>query len=192
MERIPSAANEVGARRLAAGLLLLGFLLLIPAVLINAPGFGATSPWGSVFPFLFERVAQLYWSAIFVVVTLYGLVILERILCRAGEEIFSRLGLVSFTLAAAMWLLLIVLDTNELPGGRDAERYFILLAFPAIIAFGIALLRAHIVARWVGIVAVLLVSVAFLRVLPQSQGPLFYEPAVLLIAGALLFPPPSR
>jgi hypothetical protein len=87
---------------------------------------------------------------------------------------------------------LIVLDTNELPGGRDAERHFILLAFPAIIAFGIALLRANIVARWVGIVVILLVSVAFLRVLPQSQGPLFYEPAVLLIAGALLFPPPSR
>jgi hypothetical protein len=50
MEQIPSAASEVGERRLAAGLLSLGFLLLIPAVVINAPGFGATSPWGRLSP----------------------------------------------------------------------------------------------------------------------------------------------
>jgi hypothetical protein len=192
MERIPAEASEVRERRLAAGLLFLGFLLSIPAVLINAPGFGATSPWGRAVPFLFERVAQLYWSALFVVVTLFGLVILEGILRRAGDEIFCRLGLVSFALAVALWLLLIVHDTNGLPGGRDVERYFILLAFPAIIAFGIALLRTMIVARWVGIVEILLASVTFLRVLPQSQGPLFYEPAVLLMAGALLFPPRSK
>jgi hypothetical protein len=147
---------------------------------------------GEAVPFLFERVAQLDWSALFVVVTLYGFVILEGILRRAGDEIFSRLGLVSFTLAVALWLLLIVLDTNELPGGRDAERYFILLASPAIMAFGIGLLRTKVVARWVGIVVILLASVTFLRVLPQSQGPLFYEPAVLFMAVALLFPPRSK
>jgi len=185
----PSAATAIGERRLVAGLLFVGFLLLLPAILINAPGFGAQSPWGRAFPFLFEHVAQLYWSALCVVVTLYGLVILEGILRRAGEEIFSRVGLVSFTLAAALWLLLIVLDTNDLPGGRDGERYFILLAFPAIIFYGIALLRTRIVARWVGVVVVLWASVTFLRALPQSQGPLFYEPAILLIAGALMFPP---
>jgi hypothetical protein len=175
MERIPATAREVGERRLAAGLLLLGFLLLIPAVVINAPGFGATSPWGRALPFLF------------VVVTLFGLVVLEGILRRTRDEISSRLGLVSFTLATALWLLLIVLDTNGLPGGRDVERYFILLAFPAIMAHGIALLRTRIVARWVGNGAILLASVTFLRVLPQSQGPLFYEPPVLLMAVALLF-----
>jgi hypothetical protein len=189
MAESPMAATAIGQRRLVAGLLFVGFLLLLPAILINAPGFGAQSPWGRAFPFLFDHVAQLYWSALFVVVTLYGLVILEGILRGAGDEIFSRVGLVSFTLAAALWLLLIVLDTNELPGGRDVERYFVLLAFPAIIAFGIALLRTRIVAPWVCIVVILWASVTLLRALPQSQGPLFYEPAILLVAGALVFPP---
>src|SRR5260370_15013992 len=105
----PSAATAIGERRLVAGLLFVGFLLLLPAILINALGFGAQSPWERAFPFLFEHVAQLYWSVLFVVVTVYGLVILEGILRRAGEEIFSRVGLVSFTLAAALWLLLILL-----------------------------------------------------------------------------------
>jgi hypothetical protein len=40
-------------------------------------------------PFLFEPVAQLYWSAIFVVVTLYAFVILDGILRRAAEEILG-------------------------------------------------------------------------------------------------------
>jgi hypothetical protein len=39
------------------------------------------------------------------------------------------------------------------------------------------------------IVVILWASVTLLRALPQSQGPLFYEPAILLVAGALVFPP---
>ena len=35
-------------RSLAAGLLLLGFLLVLPAVFINAPGFGANSAWDAI------------------------------------------------------------------------------------------------------------------------------------------------
>jgi hypothetical protein len=183
------AAPALGERRLAAALLLAGLVLLVPAILINAPGFGAGSPWGRAVPFLFEHVAQLYWSALFVVVTLYGLVMLEGILRHAGDEIFCRVGLVGFTLATTLWLLLSVLDSNDLPGGRDVERYFILLAFLAIIAFGIALLRTRIVARWVGIGVILWAGVTFLHALPQNQGPLFYGLAVVLVAGALLFPP---
>jgi len=106
-------------RSLAAGLLLLGFLLVLPAVFINAPGFGANSAWRRDLPFLLDPLWMPYWSVAFVVVTLYGLVILEGILRRAGDDICSRLGMVSFTLATAMWLILILLDTNGLHGGRD-------------------------------------------------------------------------
>jgi hypothetical protein len=173
-------------RLIAAGLLLLGFLLVFPAVVINAPGMGATSAWGPKLPFLFDPVWEKYWSAAFVVVTLYGLVLLEGILRRAGDQIFSRLGMVSFTLATAMWLVGILLDTNGLQGGRDVESYFISLAFPAVIAYGLAILRTRILARWIGIAVVLWSTVTLIRVFPQNQGPLFYEPALLVIAVALL------
>ena len=101
-------------RNLAAGLLLLGFPHVLPAVFINAPGLGANPAWGRDLPFLFDPLWMPYWSVAFVVVTLYGLVILEGILRRAGDQICSRLGMVSFTLATAMWLILILLDTNGL------------------------------------------------------------------------------
>jgi len=173
-------------RVLAALLLLVGFLLVLPAVFINAPGMGKNSAWGRLFPFLFDPASEKYWSIAFIVVTLYGLVILEGILRRAGDQVCSRLGMVSFTLATVMWLVLILLDTNGLHGGRDFESYFIVLAFPAVIAYGLAILRTRILARWIGTVVVLWSAVTLIRALPQNQGPLLYEPALLVIAIALL------
>ena len=78
-------------RSIAGGLLLLGFLLVLPAVLINAPGMGANSVWAQRFPFLFGPVWQKYWSVAFVVVTLYGLVIFEGVLRRLATT--SSVGL---------------------------------------------------------------------------------------------------
>src|SRR5262245_27767137 len=173
-------------RILAAALLLLGFLLTLPAVFINAPSMGKNSAWGRYLPFLFDPVWEKYWSVAFVVVTLYGLVILEGILRRAGDYICSRLGMVSFMLATAMWLILILFDTNGLRGGRDFESYFIMLAFPAVIGYGLAILRTRILARWIGAAVVLWSAVMLIRALPHNQGPLFYEPALLVIAIALL------
>jgi hypothetical protein len=173
-------------RLIAGGLLLLGFLLVIPAVVINAPGMGATSAVGRMLPFLFDPVGEKYWSVAFVVVTLYGLVILEGILRRAGDHICARLGMVSFTLATVMLLVFMLLDKNYLPGGRDFESFFIMFAFPAVIAYGLAILRTRILARWIGIAVVLWSAVELIWVFPHNRGPLFYEPALLLIAIALL------
>jgi hypothetical protein len=172
-------------RLIAGSLLLLGFLLVFPAVVINAPGMGATSALGRMLPFLFDPVWEKYWSVAFAVVTLYGLVILEGILRRAGDHICARLGMVSFTLATVMWLVTILLDTNSLPGGRDFESFFIMFAFPAVMAYGLAILRTRILARWIGIAVVLWSAVMLIRVFPLNGGPLFYEPALLLIAIAL-------
>jgi hypothetical protein len=173
-------------RLIAASLLLLGFLLVFPAVVIGAPNFGESSDLGRALPFLFDPVWEKYWNAAFVVVTLYGLAILGGLLHRAGDRIFARLGLVSFSLAAVMFLAMIVLDANDLPGGRDVEAYFIALAFPAVIAYGLAILRTGILARWIGIAVVLWTAVMLIRVFPHNQGPLFYEPALVLIAVALV------
>ena len=173
-------------RSIAAGLLLLGFLLVFPAVFINAPGMGANSEWAQNFPFLFDPVWQKYWSIAFVVVTLYGLVIFEGVLRKAGDHIFSRLGVVSFMLASAMWLVGIVLDLHDVPGGRDFESFFIVLAFSAVLAYGLGILRTKVLARWIGITVVLWSIVTLIRVFPHNEGPLFYEPALLLIAVALL------
>src|SRR5262245_34736421 len=112
LERSMRDKDSRNERLIAAGLLLLGFLLVFPAVAINAPSMGASSACGRSLPFLFGPACQKYWSAAFVVVTLYGLVLLEGILRRAGDQIFCRLGVVIFTLATAMWLVLILLDTN--------------------------------------------------------------------------------
>jgi len=73
-------------------LLLLGGLLSLPAVVINAPGMGEHSVWGQALPFLFDPLWEEYWSAAFVVVTLYGLALLEGILRHAGDRIFARLS----------------------------------------------------------------------------------------------------
>src|SRR5215831_1609850 len=81
---------------IAASLFLLGFLLAVPAVIIGAPNLGETSDLGRALPFLFDPVWEKYWYGAFLVVTLYALVILEGILRRAGDHIFSRLGQVTF------------------------------------------------------------------------------------------------
>ena len=173
-------------RSIAAALLFLGFLLVIPAVLINAPGMGVNSVWGRKLPLLFDPAWQKYWSIAFVVVTLYGQVIFEVILREAGDHIFSRLGMVTFTLASAMWLIGVVLDLNSVQGGRDFESFFIVLAFPAVLAYGLAILRTKVLARWIGVAVVLWSTALLIHVFPHNQGPLFYEPALLLIAVALV------
>jgi hypothetical protein len=174
-------------RLIAASLLLLGFLLGWPAVVIGAPNLGETSDVGRALPFLFDPVWEKYWYTAFLVVTLYGLVILEGVLRRAGDHIFSRLGLVTFTLATVMFLLMVVFEKNYLPSGAgDVEAYFIALAFPAVIAYGLAILRTGILARWIGVAVVLWTAVMLVRVFPGNRGPLFYEPALVLIAVALV------
>jgi hypothetical protein len=174
-------------RLIAASLLLLGFLLAWPAVVIGAPNLGETSDVGRALPFLFDPVWEKYWYAAFPIVTLYGLVILEGVLRRAGDHIFARLGQVTFTLATVMFLLMIVLEKNYLPSGaRDVESYFIALAFPAVIAYGVAILRTGVLARWIGVAVVLWTAVMLVRVFPSNRGPLFYEPALVLIAIALV------
>jgi hypothetical protein len=174
-------------RLIAASLLLLGFLLAWPAVVIGAPNLGETSDVGRALPFLFDPVWEKYWYAAFLVVTLYGLVILEGILRRAGDHIFSRLGLVTFTLATVMFLLMVVFEKSYLPSGaRDVEAYFIALAFPAVIAYGLAILRTSILTRWIGVAVVLWTAVMLVWVFPGNRGPLFYEPALVLIAVALV------
>jgi len=172
-------------RSIAAALLFVGFLLVIPAVLINAPGMGVNSAWGRKLPLLFDADWQKYWSVAFVVVTLYGLAIFEGILHEAGDHIFSKLGMVTFALASAMWLIGVVVDLNGVLGGRDFESFFIALAFPAVLAYGLAILRTNVLARWIGVAVVLWSTAMLIHVFPHNQGPLFYEPALLLIAVAL-------
>lgn len=153
---------------------------------IGAPNFGEASDLGRTLPFLFDPMWEKFWNAAFVLVTFYGLAILEELLRRAGDQVFSRLGLVSFTLATVMFLAMIVLDANDLSGGRDVEAYFIALAYPAVIAYGLAILRTRLLARWIGIAVVLWTAVILVRVFPHNQGPIFYEPALVLIAVALV------
>jgi hypothetical protein len=42
-----------------------------------------------------------------------------------------------------------------------------------------------VLARWIGVAVVLWSTAMLIHVFPHNQGPLFYEPALLLIAVAL-------
>jgi hypothetical protein len=39
------------------------------------------------------------------------------------------------------------MDLNGVPGGRDFESFFIALAFPAVLAYGLGILRTKVLAR---------------------------------------------
>ena len=178
-------ANTSNQRKIAGALLLLGFLLVFPAVFINAPGMGENSFWGRRLPFLFDQPGRKYWSVAFAVVTLFGLGILEGVLRQAGDNVFSRIGMVSFTLATAVWLVAIALEVR-FGYMADLESFFIILAFPSVLFYGVGILRTRVVPAWVGIAVVVWSALMLMRTLPHNQGPLFYEPALLLVAIVLL------
>jgi uncharacterized membrane protein len=174
-----------GERHIASLLLILGFLLLLPGLqLFNiSQNYLEIPDWArSIDRHAWER--NLVSAG--VAVTLLGLVVLEGMLRQAGDRILSRLALVAFTLGTAMWLTVNALNLNGGSWVAEVETYFIVFAFLANASYSGAILRTRLLPLWIRIAAILWSFEMLMFVLPGDCGPLFYEPALLLIAIALL------
>ena len=143
-------------RRIAGALLLFGFLLVFPTVIIGAPGMGKNSVWGQTFPFLFATDWVKCWRSAFTVVTLFGLVILESVLFRAGDNIIRQLGMLDFTLfTTGMWLVMDALDTNGERGGANLKATLSCLLLPRLALTVWGSCEPVCTPIWVGMVTIL-------------------------------------
>jgi hypothetical protein len=96
----------------------------------------------------------LLWERGFVIAavmaTVLGLVLLERLLNAAGASAIAELGMVMYTFGA----VIVVAAETAFMGGREwvypQVVLYIILAFLAQAAFGVALVQTGLVAKWVG------------------------------------------
>jgi hypothetical protein len=174
-----------GRHNIAASLIILGSLLLLPGVYLFV-----VSDQNLTIPLWARSIDRGAWERNLVgagvAATLFGLVVLEDVLRRAGDTVLSRLGLTSFALGTAMWLTVNALSLSRGFWVAELETYFIVFAFLATALFSGAILRTRLLPTWVGIVALSWSIAMLLVVLPGNRGPLFYEPALLLLGIALL------
>jgi len=130
------SVNGWNERHTAGFLLVVGFgLLMVTAVLfVNDSSAGSQN-------------AAL---ASGLVVTLFGLAILELVVRDAGDRVLGRLGTIAFLVGSLLW---IVTDTLALGGVAwvfENERNYVVLASFALASFGWAFLRTGILPRWLG------------------------------------------
>ena len=119
-----------------------------------------------------------------------GLALLEGILGNAGEPAFSAVGHGDLSIGA---VVVVVAETAFL--GKHEWNYtqvvlYVVLAFLAQAAFGVALLRTGLVVGWVGWVTIIW-NLAWLVVLPITRPrdiyfPVLHHVAPLIIGIALL------
>jgi hypothetical protein len=170
-----------------------GWLLILSAIIFVIGGFLYTGraiwklPAG-------ETHGYLLWERGFVIaailVATLGLVLLERILEGAGENVFSPLGMTIYLIGV---VLVLVAETYNL--SKHEWLYapivvFISLAFLGQAVFGLALLRTGFLPAWIAW-ATILWSLGWLIVLPIARPKNMYYPwlhyvAPLLIGIALL------
>ena len=141
-----------------------------------------------------ETATYLSWERGFVVasvlVNVLGLVLLEALLRDAGDPVIARLGMVTYLVGAAV---IVVAETSFL--SRHEWTYsqvvtYVVLAFVAQAAFGVALLVTGFLPAWVGW-ATIAWNLGWLVVLPIVSPQEIYFPALhyvtpLLIGIALL------
>jgi hypothetical protein len=182
----PAGSAPPAERYIVAALLIVGFLLLVPGVQLFV-----VADHNLALPGWARSIDRRTWEANLVSagvsVTLFGLVALEGVLRRAGDHVLSRIGLTSFTLGTAMWLTVNALSLDSGSWVAELETYFIVFAFLGTALFSWAILRTRLLPTWVGVVAFCWPITLIFVVLPGNSGPLFYEPALLLIGVALLF-----
>lgn len=141
-----------------------------------------------------ETVVYLRWERglviAAVVLTVLGLALLEGLLRNAGDTLIGRLGFVTYLVGAA---LVMVAETTFLTTRQFVDPQivvYVVLAFLAQAAFGVALLRTGLLASWVGW-ATILWNLGWLVVLPifsprDLYYPVLHHTAPLLIGIALL------
>jgi len=138
--------------------------------------------------------SYLIWERGFIIaavlINLLGLGLLEGMLRDAGDSIFAKMGLTITVIAVAVLVgaEASIMSNREQPYAQIV--IYVVLAFLAQAAFGVALLRTDVVAGWVGW-ATLIWNLAWLIVLPIVSSrdiyyPVLHHAAPLLIGIALL------
>jgi hypothetical protein len=141
-----------------------------------------------------NNASHLIWERGFVIAavlaTVLGLVLLEDILHTAGDSVLARLGMVAYLFGAAV---VVVAETAYLGKGDwiyPQVVLYVVLAFLAQAAFGVALLQTGLVAAWAGWTTViwnLAWLVVMLIVRPRDiYFPVLHHVAPLVIGIALL------
>ena len=125
-----------------------------------------------------------------VLVTAFGLVLLEDLLRTAGDSVVARLGIVTYLIGA---VVIMVAETSYLDNRQwvySQTVLYVLLALISQAAFGLSLLQTGLVPRWAGW-ATLIWNLFWLVVLPIAARRDMYYPALhhaasLIIGIALL------
>ena len=184
---IAIATQGLSARTIAASLLALSFIVFgVGAILYTGR---AMWKWQ-----IDETSSHLLWERGFVIAavlaTVLGLALLEDMLRAAGDTVFARTGMVTYLFGA---VVVVVAETAFL-GKRDwiypQIVLYVILAFLAQAAFGVALLQTGLVAAWAGWVTIIW-NVAWLLIMlvvrPKDiYFPVLHHVAPLIIGIALL------
>ena len=181
------SGQGISERTVAASLLVLTFMVFtVGGVLYTGR---AMLKWQ-----IADIRSYLIWERVSIITatlaTLLGLVLLEDILRAAGDSFLARLGMVTYLFGA---LLVVAAETTYL--NKNEWNYaqvvaYVMLAFLAQTAFGIALLQTGLVPAWVGWTTVIWnlgLLVVMLIVRPKDiYYPVIHYVAPLIIGIALL------
>jgi hypothetical protein len=120
-----------------------------------------------------------------ILVATLGLVLLERLLEAAGDQILAPIGLTIFLIGTVL-----VLAAETFALGRQEMIYapivvFVVLAFLGQAAFGAAILRTGLLPAWVGW-ATILWNLAWLVILPIARPQDVYYPWLHYVAPLII------
>ncbi|MBX3056166.1 MAG: hypothetical protein KF770_06800 [Anaerolineae bacterium] len=116
-----------------------------------------------------------------ILVTAWGLVLLEDLLRAAGDPVIARLGMVTYLIGA---VVVIVAETAYLYNRQwvySQTVLYVILALLAQAAFGLSLLQTRLVPGWAGWTA-LIWNLFWLIVLPIAARDDMYYPALHHVA----------
>jgi hypothetical protein len=136
----------------------------------------------------------LRWERGFVItavlVNVWGVVLLEGMLRTAGESIISRLALVTYLIASVVVMVAELAYLHNREWVYPQIVLYVVLAFLAQAAFGVALLRSGIVMPWVGWATIAWNLACLVILVIASPGnmyfPALHHVAPLIIGIALL------
>ena len=136
-----------------------------------------------------QSQSYLYWERGLVMAAILdatlGLVLLERLLGAAGDQILTPIGLTIFLIGTVL-----VLTAETLSLGRQEMIYapivvFVVLAFLGQAAFGAAILRTGLLPAWVGW-ATIIWNLAWLVILPIARPQNMYYPWLHYVAPVII------
>lgn len=164
-------------------------ILLIASMVIFVPGgilFTGRAMWK--WP-IGQAPGYLRWERGFVVAALlvgaWGLVLLKQLLGAAGDTTLAPLALITYLVGATLLLVAEMSYLHNREWVYPQVVLYVVLAFLAQAAFGVALLQTSLVAPWVGGVTVVW-NLAWLVVLTIASPRNMYFPALHHVAPLLI------